>query len=91
MSTDIRHSIIHEAGAVYMPMLIPFRPALVLHLDMFDLVITSTRDSEGDRLLLDFCLELVKEASTLAGDLATKFTPPSRQATPRDKSQPHDD
>jgi hypothetical protein len=87
VSTDIRHSIIHEAGAFYMPDLIPFRPALALHLDAFDLVITTTRDPEGDRLLLDFCLAVVKEASALAADLAAKFTPPARQVTPQDESQ----
>ena len=85
----MRHAIIHEASAVYMPTLLPCRPALSLHLDTFDLVITSTPDPEGDQLLLGFCLDLVKEASALAGDLAAKLTPPSHVSG--EESQPHDD
>lgn len=79
------HSIIQEAGAKYMQL--SCRPALVLHLDAFDLVIKSTLDPEGDRLLLGFCLELAQEASTLASALAAKFTLPT---TSRDEVQPHD-
>lgn len=86
---EMTYKLVRGAGADYVQ-LTPDLSALALHLNPAELVITSTPDLQGERLLLDFCLRLAREASILADELDPKFHAIPRHRKPRDESQPYD-
>ncbi|TDP96225.1 hypothetical protein [Labedaea rhizosphaerae] len=89
MTAQVTYSLRTKAKAEYTQLTV-HQSALVLYLNSADVVITAAPDDDGARLLLDFCVELAREASILADELDPKYTPQGRHAKPRDEGQPYD-
>jgi hypothetical protein len=60
---------------------------LVLYLNSITLVITGAPNQCGDRLLMDFCVELARAASVVADEMNLKLHPVPRKLW--DESHPH--